>query len=33
MGFVSLEDIKDGASLLDAKDNETWSVNEWGIIA
>ena len=32
LGFVSLEDLKAGASLPDAKADETWSDDEWGII-
>ena len=32
IGFVSLEDLKAGASLPDAKADETWSDDEWGII-
>ena len=33
LGFVGLEDLKVGASLPDAKDEETWSDDDWGIIA
>jgi hypothetical protein len=33
MGFVTLEDLKAGASLPDAKEDETWSDDSWSIIA
>ena len=33
MGFVTLEDLKAGASLPDAKKDETWSDDSWSIIA
>ena len=32
LGFVSLEDLKAVASLLDAKADETWSDDDWSII-
>ena len=32
MGYVSTQDLKVGASLLDTKDDETWTDNEWGVI-
>lgn len=33
LGFVKLEDLKAGASLPDVKDGETWSEDDWSIIA
>ena len=32
IGFVGLEDLKAGASLPDATDDEMWSDDEWSII-
>lgn len=32
LGFVSLEDLKAVASLPDAKADETWSDDDWGVI-
>jgi hypothetical protein len=32
LGFVTLEDLKAGASLPDVKEGETWSEEEWNII-
>jgi hypothetical protein len=32
LGYVTLEDLKVGASLPDVKGDETWSDDEWSII-
>ena len=32
LGFVTLEDLKAGASLPDVKDDEVWSEDVWKII-
>ena len=33
MGFVNLDDLKAGATLPDIKDGETWTDDEWSVIA
>ena len=33
LGFVNLEDLKAGASLPDVKEGETWSDDDWRVIA
>ena len=32
LGFVTLHDLKAGASMPDVKDGETWSEDEWNVI-
>ena len=33
MGYVITQDLKAGASLQDTKYDETWTDDEWGVIA